>query len=199
MVLFGIFIAHLQLTLKDLKKIIDECASGNVRAQEKLYRMFAPRMFGVCLRYAKDSTEAEDNLQDGFIKVYGNIGSFRHAGSFEGWIRRIMVNVSLEKFRKQNLMHPVEDVSIYETPQISDDILAGISAQELMEQIQQLPPRYRMVFNLYVMEGMTHKEIGQEMKISEGTSKSNLARARTILKRKVKELYREVGTSNYTA
>ncbi len=185
--------------MEELKNIINECASGNVRAQEKLYHRFAPTMFGVCLRYAKDTTEAEDNLQDGFIKVFQNIGRFRHEGSFEGWVRRIMVNVSLEKYRKQHLMHPVEDVSVLEGQQISEDILAEISAKELLELIQQLPPRYRMVFNLYVMEGMNHKEIGEEMKISEGTSKSNLARARDILKRKVKELYREVGKSNYTA
>lgn len=110
-----------------------------------------------------------------------------------------MVNVSLEKFRKQHLMHPVEDVSIYETAPVSDDILADISAQELMELIQKLPPRYRMVFNLYVMEGMNHQEIAKEMNISVGTSKSNLARARDILKREVSKLYSEVGTSNYTA
>lgn len=185
--------------MEDLKKIIKECASGNKRAQEKLYHMLAPKMFGVCLRYAKDKTEAEDNLQDGFIKVFQNIGRFRHEGSLEGWVRRIMVNVSLEKFRKQHLMHPVEDVSIYEEPQTSDDILAKISAHELMELIQQLPPRYRMVFNLNIMEGMNHKEISDEMNISVGTSKSNLARAREILKRKVAELYRELGKNNSTA
>jgi RNA polymerase sigma-70 factor (ECF subfamily) len=156
-------------------------------------------MFGVCLRYAKDTTDAEDNLQEGFIKVFQHIDRFRHEGSLEGWVRRIMVNVSLEKFRKQHVMYPVEDVAIYDVSQVSDDILAQISAQELMELIQQLPPRYKMVFNLYVMEGMTHKEIGKELNIREGTSKSNLARARDILKRKVKILYSEVGTSNYTA
>lgn len=185
--------------MEDLGKIIKECASGNKRAQEKLYHMLAPKMFGVCLRYAKDKTEAEDNLQDGFIKVFQNIGRFRNEGSLEGWVRRIMVNVSLEKFRKQHLMHPVEDISIYEETQVSDDVIAKISAQELMELIQELPPRYKMVFNLHVMEGMNHKEISGEMKISVGTSKSNLARAREILKRKVGELYREVGTNNSTA
>lgn len=185
--------------MEDLKKIIKECASGKVRAQEKLYRMLAPKMFGVCLRYAKDKSDAEDSLQEGFIKVFQNIGKFRHEGSLEGWVRRIMVNVSLEKFRKQQLMYPVEDISIYEETQVADDVLAKISAQELMELIQQLPPRYRMVFNLHVMEGFNHKEIGDEMNISVGTSKSNLARARDILKREVKELYREVGTNNSTA
>jgi RNA polymerase sigma-70 factor (ECF subfamily) len=184
----------LQQSLKDLKKIIDKCASGDVRAQTELYRLFAPKMFGVCLRYAKDSTEAEDNLQEGFIKVFTNIKGFKHEGSFEGWIRRIMVNVSLEKYRKQHLMYPVEDVGIYEKYDYSDSILDKISAEELIELIQQLSPRYRTVFNLFVMEGMNHKEISEEMSISVGTSKSNLARARETLKGKVKELYGETET-----
>ncbi len=198
-ILFIKFTRYLHDTLKDLKQIIDECASGNRRAQEMLYQMFAPKMFGVCLRYAKDQTEAEDNLQDGFVKVFMNIKRFRHEGSFEGWIRKIMVNVSLEKFRKQHMVHPVEDVEVYETNQVSEDVLAEISAGELIELIHELSPRYRMVFNLYVMEGMNHQEISEKMNISEGTSKSNLARARDILKRRVKELYNEIGTSNNTA
>ncbi len=178
--------------MEDLKNIVNECASGDVRAQEKLYRMFAPKMFGVCLRYAKDRTEAEDNLQDGFIKVFAHIKSFRHEGSFEGWMRRIMVNVSLSKFRKQHVLYPVEDMGQYDSVQVSDDILAKIGAEDLLGLIQQLPPRYRMVFNLFVMEGMNHQEISEAMNISVGTSKSNLARARDILKRKVLELYDEV-------
>jgi len=178
--------------LEDLKNIIKECTSGNARAQEKLYRMFAPKMFGVCLRYAKDRTEAEDNLQEGFVKVFSNIASFRHEGSFEGWVRRIMVNVSLSKFRKQHVLYPVKDMGQYDSVQVSDDILAKIGAEDLLGLIQQLPPRYRMVFNLFVMEGLNHQEIGEEMNISVGTSKSNLARARDILKRKVLELYGEV-------
>jgi len=186
--------------LEDLKNIIQECASGNVRAQETLYRMLAPKMFGVCLRYSKDSTEAEDNLQEGFIKVFTYIKNFRHEGSLEGWVRKIMVNVSLEKFRKQHVMYPVEDLNVYESKNYSNDIIEKITADELIELIQELPPRYRMVFNLFVMEGMNHKEISEEMKITEGTSKSNLARARDILKRKVTELYGETETSqNYTA
>lgn len=160
----------------------------------------APKMFGVCLRYSKDRTEAEDNLQEGFIKVFTYLKNFRHEGSLEGWIRRIMVNVSLEKFRKQRVMYPVEDISIYETQNYSNDIIGKITADELIEMIQELSPRYRMVFNLFVMEGMNHKEISELMQISESTSKSNLARGREILKRKVIELYGEVDVSkNYTA
>jgi RNA polymerase sigma-70 factor (ECF subfamily) len=184
----------LQKDLEDLKEIIESCVAGNERAQAKLYELFAPKMFGVCLRYAADSAEAEDNLQEGFIKVFKYIEKFRHEGSFEGWMRRIMVNVSLEKYRKQHYMYPVEDIEIYEGNVFANDILDEISVQELIALIQELPPRYRMVFNLYVMEGMSHREIGKEMNISEGTSKSNLARARDILQRKVKNLYREAGT-----
>lgn len=155
----------------------------------------APKMFGVCLRYAKDRTEAEDNLQEGFIRVFTYIKKFRHEGSLEGWIRRIMVNVSLEKFRKQNVMHPVEDIQLYETNQYSDNIIEKITADELLDLIKELPPRYQMVFNLFVIEGMNHKEISEEMGITEGTSKSNLARGREILKRKVAELYGDMNTN----
>jgi RNA polymerase sigma factor (sigma-70 family) len=186
--------------LEDLENIAKECASGNVRAQEKLYRILAPKMFGVCMRYAKDSTEAEDNLQEGFLRVFTHIKKFRYEGSLEGWVRRIIVNVSLERYRKQHVLYPVEDVTVYEQENISDDIIEKITAEELIELIQELPPRYRMVFNLFVMEGMNHKEISETMEISEGTSKSNLARARDILKRKVNELYGNMETnSNYPA
>ncbi len=182
--------------MEDFKAIVSDCIAGNRKAQAKLYHQFAPKMFGVCLRYAKDATEAEDNLQDGFVKVFTNLKSFRHDGSLEGWIRRIMINVSLEKFRKQHLLHPVEDVAVYDTVNFSDDVIAKISADDLINLIQELPPRYRLVFNLYVMEGLSHQEIAQEMSITQGTSKSNLARAREILKKKVQENFGELNAQN---
>jgi RNA polymerase sigma-70 factor (ECF subfamily) len=186
--------------LEDFTSIISECIAGSRKAQAKLYHQFAPKMFGVCLRYAKDATEAEDNLQDGFVKVFTNLKSFRQEGSFEGWIRRIMINVSLEKLRKQHLMYPVEDVSVYDTINFSDDVIAKISADDLVNLIQELPPRYRLVFNLYVIEGMSHQEIAKEMSITQGTSKSNLARAREIMKKKVQENFGEINAqNNYTA
>jgi RNA polymerase sigma factor (sigma-70 family) len=182
--------------LEDFKSIISDCIAGSQKAQAKLYHHFAPKMFGVCLRYAKDATEAEDNLQDGFIKVFANLKSFRQEGSFEGWIRRIMINVSLEKLRKLHLMYPVEDVAIFDSVNISDDVIAKISADELVKLIQELPPRYRMVFNLYVIEGMSHQEIAKEMSITQGTSKSNLARAREIMKKKVTQNFGEMNAQN---
>lgn len=182
--------------MEDFKSIISECIAGSQKAQAKLYHHFAPKMFGVCLRYAKDATEAEDNLQDGFIKVFANLKSFRQEGSFEGWIRRIMINGSLEKFRKLHLMYPVEDVEIYDSVNVSDDVIAKISADELVKLIQELPPRYRMVFNLYVIEGLSHQEIAKEMSITQGTSKSNLARAREIMKKKVHHIFGEINAQN---
>jgi RNA polymerase sigma factor (sigma-70 family) len=177
--------------LEDLENIISQCAAGESKAQEKLYHLFAPKMFGVCLRYAKDYNEAEDNLQDGFVKVFTNIKNFRHEGSLEGWVRRIMVNVSLEKFRKHRSLFPVEDMGVYESNQFADEILDKITSEELLSLIQQLSPRYRMVFNLYVIEGYNHQQISEEMGINIGTSKSNLARAREVLKHKVNKLYNE--------
>ena len=186
--------------MEDFKPILSDCIAGNQKAQAKLYQLFAPKMFGVCLRYARDRMEAEDNLQEGFIKVFNNLKSFRNDGSLEGWIRRIMINVSLEKFRKQHLLYPVEDVSVYDSINFSDDVIAKISADDLMKFIQELPPRYQLVFNLYVIEGMSHQEIASEMSITQGTSKSNLSRAREILKKKVHENFSESdATNNFTA
>ena len=155
-------------------------------------------MYGVCLRYARDATEAEDNLQDGFVRVFSAIGQFRNEGSFEGWIRRIMVNVSLEKYRKTHLLYPVEDVTVYMDESDVFEMPDVLTAEELLRLIQELPPRYQMVFNLYVVEGLNHQEISREMQISEGTSKSNLARARAILKKKVIQSFGDIEKTNST-
>lgn len=186
--------------MKDFELLIKDCVAGKQKALAQLYHIFSAKMYGVCLRYAKDSNEAEDNLQEGFIKVFTSLRKFRNEGSLEGWIRRIMINVSLEKLRKQNKMYPVEDVTIYDTVNFSDDVIAKISADDLMKLVQELPPRYRMVFNLYVIEGFSHEEIAKEMLITKGTSKSNLSRAREIMKKKVLENFGELSAkNNYTA
>lgn len=186
------------LILEDLSQLIRECAAGKAKAQASLYRLFAPKMFGVCLRYSRDQTEAEDNLQEGFIRAFEKMSSFRHEGSFEGWLRRIMVNVSMQKFRKQHQLYLIDDMSSFESVEEPDSPDWNLKATDLMKLVQELPPRYRMVFNLYVFEEMNHKDIARELNISEGTSKSNLARARMILKIRVKkELLNN--EENYTA
>ena len=171
--------------MTNLEETIQKCASGDRKAQTALYNHFSSKMYGVCLRYSKDTTEAEDNLQDGFIRVFTKIKQFGFKGSFEGWMRRIMVNTSLEKFRKSNHLYPVEDMMVFESVQIAEETISTISTDDLMKIIQELPPRYRMVFNLYAIEGYSHQEIAILMNINEGTSKSNLSRARVILQKKV--------------
>ena len=178
--------------MEDIRKIVDACISGDDRAQERLYRMLAPKMFGVCLRYARDTSEAEDNLQDGFITVFSKLKDFRHEGSFEGWVRKIMVNTSLDRFRKNQPVVYVDEVQKHDTATDADEAMANLPLEDLVRLIQELPPQYRLVFNLYIIEGYSHQEISRELGISEGTSKSNLSRAREILRNKLAGLYGEI-------
>jgi RNA polymerase sigma-70 factor (ECF subfamily) len=170
-----------------LEEIIYKCREGNSGAQTALYRLFSAKMYGVCLRYAKDTGDAEDILQEGFLRVFTKINQFEFKGSFEGWMRRIMVNTALEKFRKHDRLYPVEEMRIYESTEFVEETISSITAGDLMRIIQELPPRYRMVFNLFAIEGYSHQEISEMMNISEGTSKSNLSRARVILQKSVEE------------
>ncbi len=144
-------------------------------------------MFAVCLRYSGNRSEAEDNLHDGFIRVFDKIGGFAYKGAFEGWMRRIVINVCLAKFRDQQTLLFVEEKMAYTDEWIEEAEVSQLSEKRLLQFICELPPRYRMVFNLYVIDGLSHKEIAQKMGISEGTSKSNLARARDIMRKKVKQ------------
>lgn len=170
----------------NLDRIIDKCKQGDRQAAEKIYQIFSAKMFALCLRFSKDRADAEDTLQDGFIKIFTSIGQYAGKGSFEGWMKRIMINTAMEKFRKNSPLQIVEEL-----PEIEDneDIDEEVSIPEevLADFVNQLPERYKMVFNLYVIEEMSHKDIAALLGINEGTSKSNLARAREILKRKVKE------------
>lgn len=168
-----------------LDQIIDKCRNGDHRAAEQLYRMFSAKMFAVCIQFSKDRTEAEDNLQDGFIKIFQSLHQYSGKGSFEGWMKRIFINTALEKFRKNRPLQLVEELPDIEDSEINENVV--IPEEILTEFVEQLPERYRLVFNLYVAEEMSHKEIADIAGITEGTSKSNLARARDILKRKVKE------------
>jgi len=169
-------------------KIIKGCMKGDRNDQKFLYQALAKKMYAVCLRYARDYTEAEDMLQDGFMKVFEHVNSFKFQGSFEGWVRRIMVNTALEKLRKQNILYPVTDVVEYENDSGYDDVFDTVSSKDLIRLIQELSPKYRIVFNLYAIEGYSHQEIGEKLGISEGTSKSNLSRARQILQEKLRRL-----------
>ncbi len=179
-----------KINLEGIDKIIKGCIAGNIKYQEKLYKLFSEKMFAVCLRYAKDYTEAEDVLHEGFIKVFEKINRFKFKGSFEGWVRRIMINTALDKYRKQNLLHTVDDINKYSADFSYDDIISNITSKDLLKLIQELSPKYRMVFVSYAIEGYSHKEISEMAGISIGTSKSNLSRARKILQDKLNKYYR---------
>jgi RNA polymerase sigma factor (sigma-70 family) len=170
-----------------LDDIIKGCVEGRRQAQEDLYRLFAGKMYSVCLRYSRDQDEAKDNLQDGFIKVYSNIRQFKGYGSFEGWVRRIMVNTALQKYRGHYQLYALNDneTKAYNIP--VENVMEAMGEKELLEMIQDLPPRYKLVFNMYAIEGYSHREISEMLDITEGTSKSNLSRARDILQEKLRK------------
>lgn len=161
--------------------LINGCIKGDRRMQEELYRRFSPRMYAVCLRYAGNAEEAEDILQEGFIKVFKKLDSFRSEGSFEGWVRRIFVNTAIEHFRRKRYLMPVTEKEENTIEGKFTSVLDELGAKDIMALVQELSPGYRTVFNMYVVEGYTHKEIADMLGISEGTSKSQLSRAKVIL------------------
>ena len=168
-----------------IDSLLEGCRKGDRKAQENLYKTLASRMMGVCLRYAKDTFEAEDVLQMGFVKVFQKVSDFRGEGSFEGWIRRIMVNTAIESYRKNLRNLNIVDIDeVYDQPQNTFD-MSGLELKDLLKLVQQLPNGYRLVFNMYVIEGYSHKEIAKQLGITEGASKSQLSRARAILKEKI--------------
>ena len=182
--------------MEQLKELIEGCIDGNRQSQTDLYELLSPGMFGVCLRYAQTREEAEDILQEGFIKVFEYIHQYRNTGPFEAWVRKIMVNTALQKLRTKRNMHAVITLNdaVTEMPG-NDEIIARLGTKELLRIIQQLPPAYRTVFNLYVFEGFKHREIAALLGISEGTSKSNLSDARAILQKAVHKSLQSVKTN----
>ncbi|NNC70912.1 MAG: RNA polymerase sigma factor [Flavobacteriaceae bacterium] len=169
-----------------LEKLIEKCKKRDSKAQSEVYQLFAGKLFALCLKYSKNHQDAQDNFQDGFITIFKKIEQYQFRGSFEGWLKRIMINTALQKYREKSVLNLVTeeipdrvDIEIDEE-QLSLDFLLGL--------IQQLPNQYRMVFNLYVLDGYSHKEIAQMLGISEGTSKSNLSRARMTLKKRLESI-----------
>lgn len=171
------------------EELIRNCIQQDRKAQELLYHKFSKKMYGVCLGYAKDRDEAKDILQEGFIKVFTNLKKYTTDGSFEGWIRRIIVNTAIDHYRKSTNEHT--SVNIENIPDIETDcsVLEAMGAKELIVLIHKLPEGARIIFNLYVVEGYTHKEIAEIMNISEGTSKSQLSRGKQLLQGWLSKLY----------
>jgi RNA polymerase sigma-70 factor (ECF subfamily) len=184
-VIFDLMISMLLTEVEMIKGCID----GNRICQRELYDRFASKMLGVCMRYAKDRAEAEDMLQEGFIKVFKNIANFRDEGSFEGWIRRIMIFTAINLFNqrkrkfKESLDNELYDIAI------DDQVIEKIAAKEIVALVQQMPEGYRTIFNLYAIEGYTHREIGELMNIAEGTSKSQYSRAKQYMQQALTKHY----------
>lgn len=164
--------------------LIKGCIRGERSSQSQLYNLYAAKMLAVCMRYAKNREEAEEIIQEGFMRVFTYIKQFKGTGSLEGWIRKIMVNCALVRYKKKvHLVPVVEFDSGHCITEDGTDIISILNAKELLKLIQALTPAYRVVFNLYVFEGMKHREIAEVLGISEGTSKSNLSDARTALQK----------------
>lgn len=173
-----------------LQQIIFGCLRGDRSAQAELYHLHCRKMMGICMWYAKNKEESEEILQDGFMLVFTHINSYKGEGSLEGWIRKIMVNAALAKYRskKSNSMKVVVEYNAEEHDTFQEStIISGMEEKEIVLLIQSLSPVYRLVFNLHVFEGLKHREIAERLGISEGTSKSNLADARLILQLKMSQ------------
>jgi RNA polymerase sigma factor (sigma-70 family) len=168
--------------------LIDGCLLGRQLAQKQLYERYSARMMAVCLRYAQTTFEAEDILQEGFLTVFRTLGSFRRECPLEFWIRRIMINAALRQHRRNAPLVAVSDGDYPETLASEEFTFSNYAYGELLNVVQELAPRYRLVFNLYAIEGYTHKEIGEMLEISEGTSKSQYSRARVVLQTKLARL-----------
>ena len=188
----SIFIETNQTILKIIsiynneKQLVKKAASGNPEAQKRLYGQFAPKMLGVCRQYVKDLHFAEDVMISGFQKVFENLGTFRFEGSFEGWVRRIMIRECISYIRKQQFV--VYDDEIYERNEVETSTMStDLDVEHIQKLIDSLPEGYKLVFVLYVIEGYKHHEIAELLQISESTSKSQLFKARKMLREKLEQ------------
>ena len=174
----------------DEATLIAGCLAEERWAQKELYEKNYGKMMGICLRYSNNSEDAKDIINEGFIKVFRYLHRYKVGTSLEGWIRRIMINTSIDFYRKA-IRHRTEDIEYAEHTTVSgEDAISSYSAKEILSLIQKLPPSYRAVFNLYAIEGYSHREVAVKLGISESTSRSNLVKARTKLKVLLKNLYR---------
>ncbi len=167
-----------------LDQLIQKCKKNDTNAQSELYKLFSGKLFALCLKYSRNYAEAEDNLQDAFVTIFHKISQYKGKGSLEGWLKRIAINTALQRYRGKGVFDIVKEDQIEDvTVEIENNDVIDIDF--LLASIQELPDRYRLVFNLYALDGYSHKEIGEMLNITTGTTKSNLARARMILKGKI--------------
>ena len=170
-------------------QIIAGCKNGDAHAQKQLYERYKGKMMGVCLRYASNRAEAHDIFQEGFIKVFRDLHQYQPVGAFGAWIRRVMINTALKHIRreKRHLFTPIEVSDIEDTYQTNEDVFSSFREKALLKMVQQLPEGYRMVFNLYVIEGYSHKEIAEQLEVSLSTSKTQLRKAKGALRKMIEK------------
>lgn len=174
----------------DEQQLIEGCRKGNRKAQKELYETYSRKMMGVCLRYVNDRETARDLLQDGFVRVFTSLDSYSGTGSFEGWMRKIFVNNALEYLRRTDILRDAADLDhTAELAGADSSVISRMSAAELMQVVNELPTGFRTVFNLFAIEGYSHKEIGEMLQITESTSRSQYTRAKQLLQRKINTLY----------
>jgi len=169
-------------------ELLEGCVRGERAYQKKLYELYYGKMMSVCLRYAGNRDQAQDLLNEGFMKVFTNIHKYQPKHSLESWIRRIMINNAIDNYRKNKKHRNQQDIDLVYNYSENETITSKLSADEIMKLVQKLPPAYRTVFNLYAIEGFTHREVGEKLGVSEGTSKSNLSKARAKLQKMILEL-----------
>ena len=167
-------------------QLIKACINGDRNSQSRIYKIFVPKMYALCLRYSKNPQDAEEIVQEGFVQVFKSLHSYKYIGSFEGWIRKIMIYCAIQYYRNNSKIHAIVNIETTDAEEAdNEDIFNQLGKKELLKMVQALSPAYRLVFNLYVFEGMKHREIAEMLGISEGTSKSNLSDAKIILQRAV--------------
>lgn len=166
--------------------IIRGCLLNNAAMQKMLYDKYSAKMYGIAVRYAHDAEDAKDILQDGFVKVFQNLSKFKGTGVFEGWMRRIFVNTAIEHYRRKNTTYEIQESHEKQTSDRDVSAVDKLAAAEILNMVKSLPNGYRTVFNLFAIEGYSHKEIAEMLNISEGTSKSQYARAKALLQEKIK-------------
>ena len=173
----------------DDKQLIEGCKNGNRIAQKALYDRYSKRMMAVCLRYVKNLEDARDLLQDGFVRLFANIHQYAGEGVLDAWVRRIFVNCALEQLRQKDILREADDIDELEYTDIPDEsAIAQLTAEEIMAYVRALPDGFRTVFNMFAIEGYSHKEIGQKLNITESTSRSQYMRARKMLQKMILQI-----------
>lgn len=168
----------------NISQLIEKCKQQDRIAQKQLYTEYKDTLFVLCLKYCKTRAEAEDNLQDSFVTIFQKIKSYKGNGSFEGWMKRITINKAIDKYKKEPFFDSIDNHQIDDRIEI-DKEQTSIPLDKMLEFVQELPSRYRLVFNMYQLDNYSHQEISKQLDISIGTSKSNLHRAKVILKERI--------------